>query len=185
MKMEILKKMNRFISILNNITIMKKIIYLILCSILLTSCSETYVSTRDIKVKDGKYVLDGKVFNGSLARIRTIGHPSEQNRVYDLTKVKNGIPVNKEGYHYKKGNFRELKLNTGLKTYVSDLIEFKIDEQFYIEYYTNGKIREKSEITIENGNIETYELNGKSEYFDKEGNLIKVTYYESGKKIKK
>ena len=68
------------------------------------SCSETYVITKDIDIKDGKAMIDGEVFNGSILRIRTIGHPSQQNRVYDLTKVKNGVPVYEEGYSYKKGN---------------------------------------------------------------------------------
>ena len=97
---------------------MRNFIYLFVLSILISSCTETYVSTRDIDFEDGKYILEGEVFNGSLVRIRTIGHPSEQNRVYDLTKVKNGIPVSKEGYSYDKGNFKELTLNTEIKKHM-------------------------------------------------------------------
>jgi len=164
---------------------MKKFIYLFVLSILFISCSETYVSTRDIDFKDGKLVLDGEVFNGSLVRIRTIGHPSEQNRVYDLTKVKNGIPSYREGYSYKKGNFKELTLNTGLKTYVSDLIEFTVEENFLTNYYPDGKIESKREIIVDNNNVMTYEFNGKSEFFDQQGNLIEVVYYEDGKKVQK
>ena len=164
---------------------MRNLICLFALSILISSCSETYVSTRDIDFKDGKLVLDGEVFNGSLVRIRTIGHASEQNRVYDLTKVKNGIPVSQEGYYYHKGNFKELTLNTGLKTYVSDLIEFKIDENVEIGYHSNGKISFKREITVENGNIETRKYNGKSEYFDPEGELLFSEYWEDGKEVNK
>lgn len=164
---------------------MRNFMYLFALSILISSCSETYVSTRDIDFKDGKLVLEGEVFNGSLVRIRTIGHASEQNRVYDLTKVKNGIPVSKEGYSYNKGNFKELTLNTGLKTYVSDLIEFKIDENGEIGYHSNGKISFKREITVENGNIETRKYNGKSEYFDIQGDFSYVEYWEDGKQVNK
>jgi len=161
---------------------MRNFIYLFVLSILISSCTETYVSTRDIDIEDGKYILEGEVFNGSLVRIRTIGHPSEQNRVYDLTKVKNGIPVSKEGYSYDKGNFKELTLNTGLKTYVSDLIEYKMDENFYNEYYSDGKVSSKSEGTIKDGE---FEYNGKTEYFDELGNLIEVEYWKDGERVDK
>lgn len=101
-----------------------------------------------------------------------------------MTKVKNGIPVYQEGYSYKKGNFKEVTLNTGLKTYVSDLIEFTLDENFLINYYSDGKIESKREIIVENNNVMNYEFNGKSEYFDQQGGLKDVVYYENGKKVK-
>ena len=164
---------------------MKKLVYLFVLSILLISCCEIYVSTRDVEVKEGKVLLDGKTFNGSLVRIRTIGHPSEQNRVYDLTKIKKGIPVYQEGYSYKKGNFKEITLNTGLKTYMSDLVEHTLDKNFYINYYPDGKIESKREIIVEDNNVMTYKFHGKSEYFDQKGNLVKVEYWEDDKKIQK
>jgi len=160
---------------------MKKIIYLFFGLILLTSCSENYVRQRDLELQDGDILtFNGEKFDGYAVSIW-----SSKNVIRDIYTIKNGILIKNEVYEKKKGKFEEIELNDGSKTYVSDILIASKECDFEIYYYPDGSIKRKTQLSCKDGNLYSSERNGKSEEFDEQGNLIKVTYYESGKKVKK
>ena len=160
---------------------MKKIIYLFFGLILLTSCSENYVRQRDLELQDGDILtFNGEKFDGYAVSIW-----SSKNVIRDIYTIKNGILIKNEVYEKKKGKFEEIELNDGSKTYVSDILIASKECDFEIYYYPDGSIKRKTQLSCKDGNLYSSKRNGKSEEFDEQGNLIKVTYYESGKKVKK
>lgn len=160
---------------------MKKIIYLFFGLILLTSCSENYVRLGDLERQDGGIItFNGEKFDGYAVSIW-----SSKNVIREIYTIKNGIPIKSEEYEKKKGKFEEIELNNGSKTYVSDILIYSKECDFEIYYYPDGSIKRKTQLSCKDGNLFYSERNGKSQEFDEQGNLIKVTYYKSGKKLKK
>lgn len=158
---------------------MKKIIYLLVLSISITSCSETYVKGDDLERKEGIFTFNGEKYNGFGLGITT------KNKVRELVKIKNGVPVKFEEYDREEGKFEELELNDGTKTYISDMLILSKDCNYEIEYYPNGSVKTKCESLCKDGDLFSVVRNGKKEYFDEEGKITKVEYYENGKKVKK
>jgi hypothetical protein len=156
---------------------MKKIIYLFVLSISITSCSETYVNGDDLEKKEGIFTFNGEKYNGSALGI------TRKNKVRELGEIKNGVLVKFEEYDREEGKFEELELNDGTKTYISDMLIFSKDCNYEIEYYPNGSVKTKCESLCKDGNLLSAVSNGKKEYFDEEGNITKVEYYENNKKV--
>jgi hypothetical protein len=156
---------------------MKKIIYLFVLSISITSCSETYVKSGDLERKEGIFTFNGEKYNGFGLGI------TSKNKVRQLLEIKNGVPVKLEEYDREEGKFEELELNDGTKTYISDMLILSTDCNYEIEYYPNGSVKTKCESFCKDGDLFSVVSNGKKEYFDEEGNITKVEYYENNKKV--
>lgn len=155
---------------------MKKLIFIVL-SILITSCSETYTKIGDLEKKEGIFTFNGEKYNGFALGI------TRENKVRELGKIKNGVPIKFEEYATFKGKFEELDLNDGTKTYISDMLIFSKDCNYEIEYYPDGSVKTKCESLCRDGDLVSVVRNGKKEYFDEKGNITKVEYYENGNKV--
>lgn len=63
------------------------------------------------------------------------------------------------------------------------MLLFSKDCNYINEYYPNGSVKNRCETLCRDGNVVSVVRNGKKEYFDKNGNITKVEYYENGYKV--
>ena len=156
---------------------MKKIIYLLFLTVLITSCSTTFTDQSKLERKDGKFTLNGEVFNGVALKI------TSKNKVQYQNTYTDGNPIRMTQYSIKEGQFEEVELSDGLTTFISDIILTDFTLKKRTDYYTNGSIKRKIEVLCQ-GSIQNCENNGIYEEYDKLGNVTKLRYFENGK-IKK
>ena len=167
--------------VINNLCFMKTIksILILLVGVLsLSSCSSTYTNAEDLVREDGIFVLDGEAFEGTAVSM------TSKNRVRELVEFEDGKPVEMYEHSVDEGQFKEIKLENGTTTLISDLIVYSIDSDYETSYYSDGSVRYRTEIVIEDNDITTFEENGKKEYFDENGDLVGTDYYEKGELVK-
>jgi len=158
---------------------MRNFIYLLSLSILFISCSQTYTNVRDLDRNDGKFTFKGEMYEG-------IGlSMTSKNKVREFIEFKDGEVVSMKEYSVDEGNFEEIELENGEKTMISDMVVFKRDTKFSIWYYPDGSVERKTELSCENNEFLKCKKNGKSEYYDEQGNVTEVQYYKDDKKVNK
>ena len=158
---------------------MKKFIYLFALSILFISCSQTYTNVRDLDMNDGKYTFNGEIYEG-------IGlSMTSKNKVREFIEFNDGIVVSVNEHSVNKGHFEEVELENGKKTMISDMIIYKRDLKFETTYYPDGSVERKTELSCEGEDLQSCFKNGKSEYYDEQGNVTEVQYYKDNKKVNK
>jgi antitoxin component YwqK of YwqJK toxin-antitoxin module len=158
---------------------MRNYIYLFVLSILLISCSQTYTNVRDLDMNDGKYTFNGEIYEG-------IGlSMTSKNKVREFIEFNDGIVVSVNEHSVNKGHFEEVELENGKKTMISDMIIYKRDLKFETTYYPDGSVERKTELSCEGEDLQSCFKNGKSEYYDEQGNVTEVQYYKDNKKVNK
>jgi len=158
---------------------MKNYIYLFVLSILFISCSQTYTNVEDLDMNDGKFTFNGEIYEG-------IGlSMTSKNKVREFIEFKDGMVVSMNERSLDEGNFEEVELENGKKTIISDMIIFERDLKFETMYYPDGSVERKTELSCEGEDLQSCFKNGKSEYYDEQGNVTEVQYYKDNKKINK
>jgi len=158
---------------------MKNYIYLFVLSILFISCSQTYTNVEDLDMNDGKFTFNGEIYEG-------IGlSMTSKNKVREFIEFKDGMVVSMNERSVDEGNFEEVELENGKKTIISDMIIFERDLKFETMYYPDGSVERKTELSCEGEDLQSCFKNGKSEYYDEQGNVTEVQYYKDNKKINK
>ena len=158
---------------------MRNFIYLLSLSILFISCSQTYTNVRDLDRNDGKFTFNGEIYEGIGLSI------TSKNKVREFIEFKDGIVVSMNERSVDEGNFEEVELENGIKTMLSDIIVYKRDLKFETSYYPDGSVKRKTELSCEGEELQSCFKNGKSEYYDEQGNVTEVQYYKDNKKVNK
>ena len=152
----------------------KKFIYLFLLSVFVISCSTTYTDARKLDREDGKFVLNGELFNGVALSM------TSKNRVRERVIFKDGKPIEFFEHSIDEGQFEEVELSDGLTTLMSDMILYEKNLKKETGYYPDGSISFETELSCEDGSISDCEENGKSIEYDEEGNVERTKIYENG-----
>jgi hypothetical protein len=153
----------------------KNLIYLFLLSVLITSCSTTYTNAKKLDFEDGKFTLNGELFNGVAVSMMT-----SHNRVRERGTFKDGKAIQMIEHSRDEGQFEEIELSDGVTTYMSDMIEYERTLKNETQYYADGSIRRSTELSCEDGTIMSCEKNGKEIEYDEEGNVEITRIYENG-----
>ena len=157
---------------------MKKIIYSVVLTVLITSCSTTYTDIKKLDREDGKFTLNGELFNGVALSM------TSKNRVREYITFTDGKAIEMFEHSVDEGQFEEVELSDGLTTLMSDMIVYERTLKKNTKYYTDGSIKSETEVLCE-GSLLDCERNGKYEEYDELGNITKTQYYENGKKVNK
>jgi len=152
----------------------KTLIYLFLLSVFVTSCSTTYTDVKKLDRKDGKFTLNGELFNGVALSM------TSKNRVREHITFTDGKVIEMIEYSVDNGQFEEVELSDGLTTLMSDMIVYERTLKKDTEYYPDGSISRSVELSCEDGTIMSCEKNGKEIEYDEEGNVEKTSFYENG-----
>jgi len=152
----------------------KNLIYLFLLTFIVTSCSTTYTDIQKLDREDGKFTLNGELFNGTALSM------TSKNRVRERATFTDGKVIEMFEHSVDEGQFEEVELSDGLTTLMSDMIVYERTLKKETQYYADGSISRSVELSCEDGTIMSCEKNGKEIEYDEEGNVEKTSFYENG-----